>query len=328
MDHDINLIKIFNFHQDFPNRIIARESSRIEFKESFNWASKSKYGKTISAFANNKSGYIVFGVKPNPKELVGLQSSNFEDIDESKITEYLNSVFSPEINFEKFTRNVHDKIIGLIFVYESLNKPVICTKTDDDIKEAEIYYRCNARSEKIKYPELRTMIDKSREQEKKEWMKHMERISHIGSTNTAILDISKGKIEGEGGTLLIDEKLISKMNFIKEGKFKKEGKPVLKLVGDVKPTIVTKGKASVDVGHVRITDNPEVPAIREETILEYYPLDYGKLTALLRERYSDFKQDRKYHRIRKELRGRGKYCKTRLLDPNNPKGSSALLLII
>ncbi|MDH4241828.1 MAG: ATP-binding protein [Phycisphaerae bacterium] len=320
MDHEINFIKIFNFHQDFPNRIIARESSWIEFKESFNWASKSKYGKTISAFANNKGGYIVFGVKPNPKELVGLQSGNFEDIDESKITEYLNSVFSPEINFEKFTRKVLDKIIGLIFVYESLNKPVICTKTDDDIKEAEIYYRYNARSEKIKYPELRTMIDKAREQEKKEWMKHMERISRIGPTNTAILDISNGKIEGKGGTLLIDEKLISKMTFIKEGKFKKEGKPVLKLVGDVKPAIVTKG--IVDVGHVRITDNPADPAIREETILEYYPLDYRKLTALLRERYSDFKIGRKYHGIRKELRGFVQYCKTRLLDPSNPKGSS------
>lgn len=110
------------------------------------------------------------------------------------------------------------------------------------------------------------------------------------------------------------------MNFIKEGKFKNEGKPVLKLVGDVKPAVVTKG--IVDVGHVRITDNPADPAIREETILEYYPLNYGKLTSLLRERYSDFKSDRKYHRIRKELKVCVKYCKTRLLDPNNPEGSS------
>jgi predicted HTH transcriptional regulator len=149
MNHDINHIKIFNFHQNFPDRIITRESSKIEFKESFNWASKSKYGKTISAYANNKGGFIVFGVKPNPKELVGLQSSNFEDIDEAKITEYLNSVFSPEIEFEKTIIDVHGKAIGLIYVCESLNKPIICTKTDGEIKEGEIYYRYNARRGKM-----------------------------------------------------------------------------------------------------------------------------------------------------------------------------------
>jgi hypothetical protein len=313
---------IFKFHKNYPDRIITRESSKIEFKESFNWGSKSKYSKTLSAFANNKGGSIIFGVKPNPKELVGLQNNNFEDIDEAKITEYLNNVFSPEIEFEKFTLNIHGKMVGCLYICESLNKPIICTTTDVEIKEGEIYYRYNARSEKIKYPELRSIIDKCREQEKKEWMKHMERISHIGPTNTAILDMSKGTIEGGSGTLLIDDKLISKMNFIKEGKFKKGGKPVLKLIGDVKPALVAKGKGGIDVGRVRITDNPTVPAIREETILEYYPLNYGKLTALLRERYSDFKQDKKYHRIRKELSGRVQYCKIRLLDPGNPRGGS------
>ena len=320
MDHDPNHPQILRFHHDFPDRIITRESSQIEFKESFNWASKSKYGKTLSAFVNNKGGYMVFGVKPDPKELVGLQSSNFEDLDESKIAEYLNSAFSPEIEFEKFTANVHDKTIGFIFVRESRNKPVMCTKTDGDIKEADIYYRYNARSEKIKYPELRTMVDRAREKEKKAWMRHLQRISYIGPANTAILDLSKGQIETEGGTLLIDEKLISKMNFIKEGKFKKGGKPAFKLLGDVKPTIVAGGV--VDAGSVRITDDPGVPAVREETILEHYPLDYGRLTALLRERHSDFKQDKKYHSIRKELARHGQYCKTRLLDPNNPEGAS------
>lgn len=38
----------------------------------------------MAAFANNKGGYMVFGVRNNPKELVGLQSSNFETTDEEK----------------------------------------------------------------------------------------------------------------------------------------------------------------------------------------------------------------------------------------------------
>jgi len=61
------------------------------------------------AFANNKGGYTVFGVKDKPRDLVGLQSNNFEDVDETKITEYLNNTFAPEIIFGKFVIVVNTK---------------------------------------------------------------------------------------------------------------------------------------------------------------------------------------------------------------------------
>ena len=47
-----------------------------EFKISFNWNSRDKYAKSMVAFANNKGGYIVFGVKDKPRDLVRLQSNN------------------------------------------------------------------------------------------------------------------------------------------------------------------------------------------------------------------------------------------------------------
>ncbi len=34
--------KIFSFHNSIENRIISRESSWLEFKESFNWNAKDK----------------------------------------------------------------------------------------------------------------------------------------------------------------------------------------------------------------------------------------------------------------------------------------------
>ena len=98
--------KIFLFHKSIAARIVSRESGWLEFKESFNWNSKDKYAKSMNAFANNKGGYIVFGIKDQPRELVGLQSTNFETTDEAKISSYLNSVFSPEIIFEKFVITV------------------------------------------------------------------------------------------------------------------------------------------------------------------------------------------------------------------------------
>jgi hypothetical protein len=61
--------------------------------------------------------------------------------------------------------------------------------------------------------------------------------------------------------------------------------------------------------------------VTEEDALKKFPFDYSSLTTKLRERYTNFKEDRNYHDIRKQLMSKEKYCKTRLLDPNNSKSS-------
>ncbi len=81
---------------------------------------------------------------------------------------------------------------------------------------------------------------------------------------------------------------------------------------------------SKDALGVHITSNPDAPEIRmtEEQILEQYPWDYQTLTNKCRERYSDFKRNQDYHKIRKSLceDEKKKLCKTRYLNPNNLKG--------
>src|SRR3989344_8185841 len=111
--HNPDYKKIFSFHATIRDRIVARESGWLEFKESFDWGSKAKYAKSMAAFANNKGGYIIFGIRDKPRDIVGLQSNNFETTDEVKITAYLNNIFSPEIVFEKFTIIVQSKNIGI-----------------------------------------------------------------------------------------------------------------------------------------------------------------------------------------------------------------------
>ena len=203
--------KIFCFHDSIANRIISRESSWLELKESFNWNSKDKYAKSMAAFANNRGGYIVFGIRNNPRDLVGLQSDNFETTDEAKITAYLNSVFSPEIFFEKFTITVQSKNTGILYTRQVKSKPIICIKNDGELKEADIYYRYNARSERIKYAEIKSLFELSKEEERKSWMELFEKVSKIGPTNAAIMDTIGGEITGRGGTLVIDKKLIPKL---------------------------------------------------------------------------------------------------------------------
>lgn len=80
---------------DAAGKIKSRESNTVEFKESFNKNSTAKYAKTMAAYANNRGGYIIFGVKDNPRDVIGLKNSNFENLSQEQFTEAINSLFSP-----------------------------------------------------------------------------------------------------------------------------------------------------------------------------------------------------------------------------------------
>ncbi|MFQ3662307.1 MAG: DUF3644 domain-containing protein [Chloroflexaceae bacterium] len=60
----------------------------------------------------------------------------------------------------------------------------------------------------------------------------------------------------------------------------------------------------------RVTDDPDAPVMRltDDQIREMYPWDYKKLTKQCQQRYSDFKVNDTYHKIRKRLESDGKYC--------------------
>lgn len=68
---------------------------------------------------------------------------------------------------------------------------------------------------------------------------------------------------------------------------------------------------------VRVTNDPNAPAVRltEEQIRERYPWDYHELTNRCRERYPDFKVDKTYHQLRKELEADRRFAHERRLDP-------------
>ncbi|MDR0665101.1 MAG: DUF3644 domain-containing protein [Helicobacteraceae bacterium] len=82
----------------------------------------------------------------------------------------------------------------------------------------------------------------------------------------------------------------------------------------------TKSKIK-DAVSVRTTNDLDALKVRltEEEIKEKYPLTYETLTQKCKERYSDFKIDKKYHEIRKRLQGNSKFGTIRYLDPNNKK---------
>lgn len=70
-------------------------------------------------------------------------------------------------------------------------------------------------------------------------------------------------------------------------------------------------------------DNPNaLPlTLAEEDIRTWYPWDYKQLVEKLKERYRNFKQDKKFNNIRMPLKNNKKYVMSRYLDPDNPSSS-------
>jgi hypothetical protein len=228
---------IFKIDSSNPTRITSRESGHLEFKENFNWTSWQKYGRTLSAFANNQGGYLVFGIGDSPRELIGMTNNKFDSVTPEKISSDLNSAFAPEIKWYSHVHLIGTKRFGIIYTEECLNKPIIATKTIRDgkrVKEGEIYYRYRAKSERIHYSELHALIESRQTQNLSKWLEFIKRVAKIGVENAAMVDLLEGTLAGPGGTLIISEELLNQIKFIREGQFTEtDGDPTLRVVGEV-----------------------------------------------------------------------------------------------
>lgn len=281
------LTSIFRTSTKDQYRIINRESRTIEFKESYNHSGMAQYFKTMAAFANNEGGYIIFGVSDSPRRLVGLKERNlsqFENIKVEEFTKNLQEYFSPEIRWEHCTFEFKGMSFGVIYTESLSKKPCICKKAYDDanpkyaLREGDIFYRYGGRSERIKYSELNAIIENTRKIEEQQWIDFLQRVAKVGIDNACLFDVESGCITGSGGSLLIDEKLIDKIAFIREGEFvEKKGKPALRLVGDVER--IGSGKIIVSGDTKKIVKGIEPENIVRAFLLEEKvadPIEYIK----------------------------------------------------
>lgn len=263
-------------------RLYKRENTTLEFKENYNQGAVGHLAKTFCAFANNSGGLVVFGVSDSPRLPSGMTNDKFSNMEIEKVTNFLNQYYAPQINWEVFEFEIDGKKFGVIKIHESQNKPVVSKSNNDASKEGDIFYRYSARSERIKYPELRTILDETREIEQRKWVEHIQNIAKIGPQNIAIVDTLRSEIKGENNQkLLIDNKLLKDIKLVQEGKFvEKDGAPTLKLVGTITPiekveVEVVKNADKLKIYTLTATDlynavKAKCPAIRQTK--EYYKI--------------------------------------------------------
>jgi len=84
----------------------------------------------------------------------------------------------------------------------------------------------------------------------------------------------------------------------------------------------TRSKAK-DAINVQLSNDPDATKIQltEQQFKDRYPLDYLKLIAECRERYTNFKVIPEFHKLRRSLLNNPKYSMTKKLDYDNPKSA-------
>ncbi len=279
--------------------LFHREGQELEFKEQFNFAGLADYFRDFAAFANNRGGYLVFGVKDSPRIPEGLRPSalkQFDKIDPQTISGYLLDIFSSDIRWEQETIELYDQHFGVFRIHSAHTKPIIAKKDegkDQTIRNGEIYYRYGGRTQRIQFAELENIINRRIEQNNNQWLDLMKKIGRAGPANAAILDTEKALIEkDETRVLIIDENLANKLKFLREGEFvEKGGVATLKLVGDVVPV------NSVEV----------VQPVREN-LLKDYPLSARELAADVKKRLPTVGQNKIWQAIAdNDLKSNGDY---------------------
>ena len=138
-------------------------------------------------------------------------------------------------------------------MYQSIHSPpVIVYRDGDGLNEGEILFRYPGQSSRIKFGDLRAMLDERDRLAQSALAQAASRIADIGTRHAMILDTNRNVLEDGRHSILIDQKLAESLKFIKEGEFdEKVGAPTLKIVGEVSPVTV-KGPTTTIVSHAAI----------------------------------------------------------------------------
>jgi hypothetical protein len=276
-----------------------REGQELEFKEQFSLSGLADYFKDFAAFANNRGGYLIFGIKDSPRFRTGLNEKSleqFDKLDPEKITGYLLEYFSCEIRWQLTTHHIKEKSFGVFYIHECKSKPVIAKKDvgkENVIKNGDIYYRYGGRTQKILFAELESIINQRIQSNTQQFLDLVKKVGKAGPANAAVFDMKTGTIAKDNNSVLVvDEDLLSKMTFIKEGEFHEvKGAKTLKLVGDV-----------------QAVDTVEVVKKVKENLIKEYPFSARELIEDVKRKINGIKELEIYDALKEnKIRGNPTY---------------------
>jgi hypothetical protein len=214
-------------------RLASGESDEHECKVEFDAKKLTPVVRSIAALANNKGGYVFFGVPDKSFNVAGLDGA-FAGTDIVTIVDKIKAHLSPTPIIAKGVVDLDGKQVGFIRVEKHQDRPVIVYRDGDGLNEGDIIFRYPGQSARIKFGDLRSLLEERDRRTQIALANAAGKLADLGTENALIVDTKKNVLEAEGRTILIDERLINEIKFIKEGEFQeKADTPTLKLVGSV-----------------------------------------------------------------------------------------------
>ncbi|MDA5193292.1 AlbA family DNA-binding domain-containing protein [Govanella unica] len=237
------------------------ESEKHECKENFTFRHSGKWLRAVAALANNMGGYIVFGVKDKKivlneidsesYKVAGVNSKDFQNADPADFTKIIKSTFDPTPKVETGVFEIEGANVGVMYVHQHGSRPIIALKGDGEfVKEGDIFFRYPGQSARIKYSDLRTILDERDRQAREQMLPMVAKLLQLGPRGAMVADLATGLLIDEQRSIIIGEDLLDQIKFIREGEFdEKAGEPTLKLIGEVKilgdaGSLVRKGFAT------------------------------------------------------------------------------------
>lgn len=302
--------KLFAKGKDGVWRLSVGETDSHECKSNFGMKHAQAWLRAIAALSNNSGGYIFFGVNDkgadggNDHAVIGMKTDEFKKVDPAALAKRVKAVFDPTPRFKTTIIAIDGKSVGVIYVERHESRPVIATKQEGDkISEGDIFYRYPGQSTRIKYSDLRAMLDARDKEARAQILPMVEQLLRLGPQRSLVADLEEGTL-GDGKTAIhIDEALIDKLTFIKEGQFDEvDGAPTLRLVGEVQSVdapVTTKTELGL-LTRTSLLDafldqtNPESPDLYIRFAVEvgqgeWFPLHYfSKLAGMSHAQLVDF----------------------------------------
>jgi hypothetical protein len=231
--------RLFRKEKDGNWVLHGGETEEHECKLEFNPKKLIPVVRAIAALANNKGGYIFFGITNGRCQVEGVDST-FGETDIAQIVEKTKAHLAPTPTLAaKDTFSLDGKIVGFIRVEKFNNPPIIVYRDGDGLHESDILYRYPGQSARIKFSDLKAMLDQRDHKAQLTLAKAAEKLANVGTANALVLDLEQNTLETDGRSIILDEKLVDNIKFIKEGQFEEKiGSPTLKLVGNVKAVAI------------------------------------------------------------------------------------------
>ncbi len=198
---------------------VVGETLYIEFKSNFNISNISEYIWTSAGLANAQGGYIICGVHPDTKKLIGLDEkakTMFKKVDDEGFRgKFLNRA-KPEIIYQPMMYEFLGESYIVFKISECKYKPIVFSANGDGVfKEGEIAYRYSDSIKLIKQAELHQIIDSRRKQEQDKWMEFLSKIATVGIDNMILINAKNGTlIQPNDHSIVLDKSVLEKLVYI------------------------------------------------------------------------------------------------------------------